>query len=84
MNYVDLRFQKNDFDIAKLDVSTPVSILGGKENALWLVRRFGGLGITTRASGADYWHSLLLSGNNRHLHGSLIIACNDVAIEFGH
>lgn len=38
------------------DTSTPVLILGGQENALSLVRRYGRLGITTRYSGEpDRW-----------------------------
>lgn len=36
---------------AALDTATPVLILGGKENGLSLVRRFGALGITVRVSG---------------------------------
>ncbi len=94
------------FNAANLDTSTPVLVLGGKENALSIVRRFGRLGIKTRVSGpadcwgrysrycaqslpiprgqtaADYWSDLLLSGKTPHLHGSLIICCSDVAIEF--
>lgn len=39
-----------------LDTSTPVLILGGKENSLSLVRQFGRLGIDVRASGpVDCW-----------------------------
>lgn len=39
-----------------LDTSTPVLILGGKENSLSLTRRYGRLGITVRASGpANCW-----------------------------
>ncbi len=94
------------FDEKNIDTSTPVLVLGGKENALSLVRRFGKLGIKTRVSGdadcwgrysrycaqslpvprdeaaADYWAGLLLSGKSQDLHGSLIICCSDVAIEF--
>ena len=44
------------FDITKMDTSTPVLVLGGKENALSLVRRYGSLGITTRVCGPiDCW-----------------------------
>jgi len=44
------------FDEKALDTTTPVLILGGKENALSIVRRFGKLGIKTRVSGpADCW-----------------------------
>jgi len=44
------------FDEKTMDRSTPVLILGGKENSLSIVRRFGKLGITTRVSGAaDCW-----------------------------
>ena len=35
----------------KLDVSTPLLLLGGKENALSVVRHLGGLGVTIRVSG---------------------------------
>jgi D-aspartate ligase len=35
----------------RLDVSTPLLLLGGKENALSVVRHLGGLGITVRVSG---------------------------------
>jgi len=94
------------FDETKIDTSTPVLILGGKENALSIVRRFGKLGIKMRVSGdadcwgrysrycaqslpvpkgeaaADYWAGLLLSAKSQDLHGSLIICCSDVAIEF--
>ncbi len=44
------------FDEKIIDTSTPVLILGGKENALSIVRRFGNLGIKTRVSGdVDCW-----------------------------
>lgn len=44
------------FDPSRLDTTTPVLVLGGRENALSLVRRLGALGITMRASGpADCW-----------------------------
>ena len=35
----------------KLDVSTPLLLLGGKENTLSVVRHLGGLGVTIRVSG---------------------------------
>jgi len=44
------------FDEKNLDTTTPVLVLGGKENALSIVRRFGKMGIKTRVSGsADCW-----------------------------
>jgi D-aspartate ligase len=44
------------FDEQNLDTTTPVLVLGGKENALSIVRRFGKMGIRTRVSGAaDCW-----------------------------
>ena len=44
------------FDEETMDTSTPVLILGGKENSLSIVRRFGKLGIKTRVSGSvDCW-----------------------------
>ena len=96
----------NGFEASKIDVSTPILILGGRENSLSLVRRFGAAGIKTRvsgpsdcwgmysrhcaehfkiprgASGPEYWNDLLLSGKNPQLHGSLLIAGSDLAIEF--
>lgn len=96
----------NGFDLSKIDITTPVLILGGKENSLSLTRRFGAAGIKTRVSGpsdcwgmysrhcserfkiprgltgAEFWGDLLLSGKNMNLHGSLLIAGSDVAIEF--
>ena len=39
-----------------IDTSTPVLLLGGRENALSLARSFGRAGITVRVSGmADCW-----------------------------
>ncbi len=56
MRYADLQASLSGFDLTEMDVSTPVLILGGKENALSLVRRFGAAGIATRVSGpADCW-----------------------------
>lgn len=44
------------FAAQHMDTSTPVLILGGKENALSLVRHLGGMGINVSASGpADCW-----------------------------
>ncbi len=46
------------FNLAKLDVSTPVLVLGGKENALSLTRSLGKLGIRVYVSGpSDCWGS---------------------------
>ncbi|MCB1380068.1 MAG: carboxylate--amine ligase [Alphaproteobacteria bacterium] len=88
-----------------LDTSTPVLLLGGKENALSICRHLGSLGIPVRASGSascwalysrhckqafkvprgigqrDYWHRLLLDGDDR-LHGHILLAMSDDAIEF--
>jgi len=45
-----------DFNYDDMDKSTPVLIMGGRENALSLVRRFGAAGIITRVSGPrDCW-----------------------------
>lgn len=106
MSAIDLQVSSSDWDVSAVDKSTPVLILGGRENALSVVRRYGSAGIVTRVSGpadcwgmnsrhcheklpiprgvadADYWSDLLLSGNKKHLHGSLLIACSDFAIEF--
>jgi len=95
-----------EVDTSAMDLSTPVLIMGGKENALSLVRRFGAAGISTRVTGpkdcwgmyshycqekfpishgisyVDYWQGLLLSGRNTNLHGSLLIPCSDLAIDF--
>lgn len=44
------------FAVRDMDTSTPVLILGGKENALSIVRRLGAIGIDVSASGpADCW-----------------------------
>lgn len=44
------------FDLAKLDTSTPVMVLGGKENSLSIVRHLGRLGIAVSCSGpANSW-----------------------------
>lgn len=106
MRRTDLQTSLPGFDLTAMDTSTPVLILGGKENALSLVRRFGAAGIETRVSGpadcwgmhshycrekfpvprglsaAQYWSDLLLAGKNAELHGSLLIACCDEAIDF--
>ena len=34
-----------------LNVSTPLLLLGGKENTLSVVRHLGGIGVTVRVSG---------------------------------
>jgi D-aspartate ligase len=45
-----------DFNYDNMDKSTPVLIMGGRENALSLVRRFGAAGIKTRVTGPlDCW-----------------------------
>lgn len=45
-----------DFSYDDIDKSTPVLIMGGRENALSLVRRFGAAGIKTRVTGPnDCW-----------------------------
>ena len=45
-----------EFPRGQIDTSTPVLLLGGRENALSIARRFGRIGITVRASGAsDRW-----------------------------
>ncbi len=96
----------DNFDLEKIDTSTPVLILGGKENALSLVRRYGPLGIKTMVCGpndcwglysrhcskqfpvprgmpsAEYFQELLLGSDKNELHGSLLIAGSDIAIEF--
>lgn len=92
--------------VDNIDTSTPVLLLGGRENALALARSYGQAGIAVTISGKadcwglyskhcqegfrvpiggnaeDYWSDLLLTTKGRHLHGHLIIACNDAAIEF--
>jgi D-aspartate ligase len=56
MNSIDVIPPAGKFDIANMDTSTPVLVLGGRENALSLVRRYGALGITTRVCGTiDCW-----------------------------
>lgn len=106
MSSIDLQASSENWDVSAVDKSTPVLILGGRENSLSLVRRYGAAGIKTRVSGpsdcwgmnsrhceqklptpkgvsdAEYWHDLLLTGANKHLHGSLLIGCSDFALEF--
>ncbi|MDP2620797.1 MAG: hypothetical protein Q8P46_11590 [Hyphomicrobiales bacterium] len=89
-----------------LDISTPVLLLGGRENSLAVARHLGGLGIAVRVSGTascmamrsrycrqsfpvprgrptgEYWQELLLSPGHGGLHGHIVFACNDEAIEF--
>lgn len=89
-----------------LDTSTPVLLLGGRENSLAVARHLGGLGIPVRVSGMggcwgmrsrycrqsfpvprgvsarDFWKELLLSPTAAPLHGHMIFACNDPALEF--
>jgi D-aspartate ligase len=89
-----------------LDTSTPVLILGGKENSLAITRNLGRHGIAVRVSGPancwgmysrfcresfavrhggnseDFWKELLLSPDDARLHGHVLFACSDDAIEF--
>lgn len=56
MSAVDLHALSEAGDAFVMDTSTPVLVLGGRENALSLVRRYGAAGIKTRVSGpADCW-----------------------------
>ena len=92
--------------MAAIDTSTPVLVLGGKENSLSLARHLGRCGITVRVSGpanclgmysrycrqrfpvphgksiVEFWRNLLLSPDDGRLHGHILFACSDEAIEF--
>ncbi len=52
------------FDIKTLDVSSPVVLLGGRENTLAVTRNFGRLGINVYVSGRRGCHALY----SRHCH----------------
>ena len=88
------------------DTSTPVLVLGGKENALSLTRHLGRAGLTMRVCGpancwgrfsrhctegfgipagvkmGDYLERLLFGPDSKRLHGHILLACSDDALEF--
>jgi len=88
-----------------LDISTPVLVMGGQQNALSIVRSLGKLGVHVSVSlaqgcwavesrycsgsytypaGTDlhlFWKKLLLS-DDKPLQGTMLLTCNDDAIEF--
>ena len=67
--------------LGRLGIPTYVSVSNGK-NALYSKYTIQNFPYFNKKNVAEFWSELLLSGQNKFLHGSVILSCNDDAVEF--